>query len=264
MALFCRTGPGHPFSRPGIRPRFLKVKIGTGSLLRLGLRYRNLDLSWLGAACKLETMRIRLFILGGLALLLAGLSLSPALLATPPGPDAAVARLNHAGYRDRRHCTAVLTAPDRVLTAAHCLNGVHVEDLHLLRGYDRGDWLEHLRPTGAGGRDPSRDIVTLCLGHDDSRPFVPVAKRPVERGETVTVLGYGRPRVQILNENSCRITRIRPDGSFILDCPLPKGTSGGPVFRTNGSNREVVGIVSQTSETASLIFPPGKTATCGR
>lgn len=208
-------------------------------------------------------MRYKFVFFVGLALALAGLSLPQTLLATPPEPDDAIARLNHAGYRHKTHCTAVLTAPDRVLTAAHCINGIHVEDLHLLRGYDRGEWLEHLRPTGAGGKDPSRDIVTLCLGHDDSRPFVPVSQRPVELGETVTVLGYGRPRIQILNRNSCRISRVRRDGSFILDCPLSKGASGAPVLRAHDSGHEVVGIVSATSEKSSLIFAPGKSTGCG-
>jgi len=198
----------------------------------------------------------------GLTLVLASVPLPSTLLATPPDPDAAIARLNHAGYRHLRHCTAVLTAPDRVLTAAHCLNGIHFEDLHLLRGYDRGQWLEHLRPTGTGTPDPSRDIVTLCLGRDDSRPFVPVSERPVRVGETVTVLGYGRPRVQVLNQHSCRITRIRRDGAFVLDCPLTHGASGAPVLRIEDSGHEVVGIVSATAENASLVFAPGTATGC--
>jgi len=195
-------------------------------------------------------------------LLAAGLSFSAPLLATKPGPEEAIARLNYAGYRNFRHCTAVLTGPDRALTAAHCVNGIPYDALHLLRGYDRGEWLEHMRPTGSGADDLSRDVVTLCVGRDDSRPFVPVSRRPVQLGETVTVYGYGRPRVQVLNRVSCRITGRRPNAAFVLDCPLPRGASGAPALRAQGSGYEVVGIVSGSAENSSLIYAPGVTEEC--
>ena len=207
-------------------------------------------------------MKHRLLLLAGLALLVAGLSLPKTLLATQPGPEEAIARLNHAGYRNIRHCTAVLTGPDRALTAAHCVDSIPYKDLHILRGYDRGEWLEHMRPTGLAAGDLSRDVVTLCLGRDDSRPFFPVSQHPVQLGETVTVLGYGRPRVHVLNQVSCRITERRPDAAFVLDCPLAKGTSGAPVLRAQGSGYEVVGIVSGTAQNSSLIYAPGATEEC--
>lgn len=207
-------------------------------------------------------MRRRILHLIGLVLVVAGISLPETLLATKPGPEEAIVRLNYAGYRNLRHCTAVLTAPDRVLTAGHCVDGISYDVLHLLRGYDRGAWLENMRPTGSGAKDPSRDVVTLCVGRDDSRPFVPVSRRPLQLGETVTVYGYGRPRVQVLNQVSCRITGRLADNAFVLDCPLTRGASGAPALRAQGSGFEVVGIVSGGAGNSTLIYAPGPTEDC--
>ena len=207
-------------------------------------------------------VRCRFLHLVGLTLLVAGLSSPETLLATKPGPEEAIARLNYAGYRNFRHCTAVLTGPDRALTAAHCVNGIPYDALHLLRGYDRGEWLENMRPTGSVADDLSRDVVTLCVGRDDSRPFIPVSRRPAQLGETVTIYGYGRPRVQVLNQVSCRITGHRPDAAFVLDCPLTKGASGAPALRAHGSDFEVVGIVSGGAGNSALIYAPGVTEEC--
>ncbi|NKB50488.1 MAG: trypsin-like serine protease [Alphaproteobacteria bacterium] len=197
----------------------------------------------------------------GVTLLSASLLL-PTALAAGPDPDAAIARLNHAGHRTIRHCTAVLTGPNRALTAAHCIDGIPYRHVHLLRGYERGAWLEHMQPDGLVADDPAKDIVTLCLGRDDERPFVPVSRRPVNVGETVTILGYGRPRVQLLNRASCRITAIRPDDSFVVDCPMAKGNSGAPVLRAVDAGYEVVGIVSGTTSESALIYAPDAAVEC--
>lgn len=197
-----------------------------------------------------------------LTLAVTGLALPELLAATESEPDDALARLNYSAFRTTRQCTAVLTAPDHAVTAAHCIDGIPSRSVNLLRGYDRGEWLEHLRPTGTVPDDASRDVVTLCIERDDSRPFIPLAKRPVEVGETVTVLGYGRPRIHALSRKICRISETKANAAFVLDCPVSEGDSGAPVLRSNGSGYEVVGVVSASSRTASLVYVPGAAHPC--
>src|SRR3546814_3278097 len=75
-----------------------------------------------------------------LLLFLAGLAAAPAaepaaaaevggrvVVAPKTGPWKAIGRLNVAGFRIRRHCTATLFAPDLALTARHCVAGFRGE-----------------------------------------------------------------------------------------------------------------------------------------
>lgn len=187
------------------------------------------------------------------------------LAATAAGlePQAAIARLNYAGYQTRYHCTAVLVDANRALTAAHCLQGIAPEDLHVLRGYDRGAWLEHLRPTGVSAVDSAADIATLCFETGAGRPFLPVAPRPPQVGETVVVYGYGYPRVHAVGRTSCQVLRRHGPQDFLLDCPLSSGWSGGPVLRERESGYEVLGIVSAGSEGATRVAEAGSAEGCG-
>ena len=95
------------------------------------------------------------------------------------GPWRAIGRLNVAGFRSRRHCTATLIEPDLALTAWHCLSRfvqsgtVDPTAIHFLPGYDRGQFLDHLR--GKSCKRVGADVVLVSL----------------DRPSTVQPLSYG-------------------------------------------------------------------------
>jgi len=181
-------------------------------------------------------------------------------LAMEATADPAVGRLNHAGYRHLRHCTAVLVAPRVALTAAHCLEGLDVTKSHLLLGYDRGNWLEHLEPEVM--RFLGGDLAALCLGKPAQTSPLPLAARPAQLGETLAIAGYGRPRVHAQQERACRVTSLLGERGIWLDCPSPPGNSGGPVLRSVDGRESVVAVaVASNSETTlALVVPPGDLA----
>lgn len=162
----------------------------------------------------------------------------------------AVGRLNHAGYRTRQHCTMFLAGPGLALTAAHCVDGIEPDDLHVLLGYRQGAWDAHLRPTAVRRDEGGRNVAALCL--EAAGPWLPAAVSPPEVGETLLVLGYGRPRVHALTATACPVAAYDGAGRLHLDCPLPPGASGAPVLRRTGDGHEFVAVVSASSRTASL------------
>ena len=199
---------------------------------------------------------------GGALLLLLTVSFLPAWADHLNLP---IGRLNHAGYKHLQHCTATLVAPQVAVTALHCLVPSDVPNMHLLLGYDRGSWHDHLQPLNAVSASSPGDIAILCLDRPSTVEPVPIAVRPADRGETVLVVGYGKPRVQVANHTACRVVDFDEQGVFQLDCPLTSGVSGAPVLRETETGHEVIGVVSAANGTGSIayrFFGEGVTAAC--
>ena len=169
-------------------------------------------------------------------------------------PNLSIGRLNHAAYRSHQHCTATLVAPQVAVTALHCLVPSDVPNMHLLLGYDRGIWNEHLQPVTAISASSPGDIALLCFDKPSKAEPVPTAVQPLDRGETVLVVGYGTPRVQVANHTACRVVDFDKQGVILLDCPLTSGASGGPVLRETEAGREVIGVISASNSTASIAY----------
>ncbi|WP_420393706.1 trypsin-like serine peptidase [Acuticoccus sp.] len=169
--------------------------------------------------------------------------------------DPAVGRLNHAGYRHKRHCTAFAVAPRVVVTAAHCLAGLEPQRAHLLFGYARMDWVAHVAPAFAVTLED--DVALLCLA-DRAPAQLAVGPAPAA-GDAVTVVGYGRPVRHLQSRAACRV--LEGGGALVLDCPQSPGASGGPVLNAAG---EAVAVVSRTAATRSLatVLPRGLARRC--
>ncbi len=177
------------------------------------------------------------------------------LIAASAVAESAIGRLNHAGYRQQRHCTAVLVAPKIALTAAHCLEGLKASESHLLLGYDRGQWREHLRPDRLVPL--GRDLAALCLARPAKTQPLPMAKSDVPDDERLTAAGYGRPAVHRLQRHACRVVARDGKGALRLDCPLSPGNSGGPLLSAADGDEAVIAITVASNATQSLAIEIG-------
>jgi protease YdgD len=173
-------------------------------------------------------------------------------------------------------CTGALVAPDRVLTAAHCLvaprsrHFVQPRSVHVLLGFDRGFYAAHGRvrafATGryAPGSGPAtEDWAMLELdrpiaGAERVLPLLRAAPPP----RTAAMLGgyqQDRPEV-VLADTACRIIGLerRQGGPAMLvhDCAGTRGASGAPLLarRPDGVGWGIAGVAAMTSRDIALGF----------
>jgi len=204
-----------------------------------------------------------------LPLLVLSLTLLPCLpvqtapLAEPPAE--AIGRLNYAGYKASRHCTAFLVGERVAVTAAHCVRRLQAADLHLLLGYEKGAWREHLRASGMARDSGGADLAALCLQAAAAAVAFPWAEGAPSPGETLVVWGYGRPRIHALSRRDCPVL-ASAGRQVTLDCAVAPGTSGAPVLRPTEAGYEVVAVVSASRGRTAIAVRPAaakELAPCG-
>ena len=147
-------------------------------------------------------------------------------------------------------CTAVAVAPDKVLTAAHCLYAfrthrfLQADSIHFLLGYARGDYRVHARVASFAigpGYDPAdetrtaaADWAVLTLAEP-----LPPAVRPLALAEAVPapgtgieIGGFAQDRAYLMTADvDCRL--LGPSaGTPVLghDCTIAHGDSGAPLL----------------------------------
>lgn len=173
-----------------------------------------------------------------------------------PLHDDAIGRLNSAGFRAVRHCTVTAVAPRVALTAAHCVHGVEAGELHVLFGYDRGAWRQHLGVASAHADPDGADVAVLCLDGTAERTL-PVGPVP-ESAARVEVAGYGIPRQHVLSRTACTVL-ARAERRLALECAVSPGTSGAPVLDAGAGAAALVAVVSASNDGRTLAEIPRST-----
>ncbi len=207
--------------------------------------------------------------LGGLALcglLLAGLPASADELRGPPrGRPPAVDPAHHATVDADLYpwsaigklfnstggaCTAVAIAPDKVLTAAHCLYAfrthqfLRAEAIHFLLGYARGDYRIHARVSSYSlgpGYDPGNEartagsdwaVLTLAEPLPPSLRPIAVAETVPAAGTAIELGGFAQDRAYLMTADPrCRLIGPVAGGKLLShDCEIQHGDSGAPLL----------------------------------
>lgn len=180
---------------------------------------------------------------------------------------AAVGMLLRAVGDDVERCTAALVAPDRVVTASHCLP----EPARVAGGRCDGAWVLFGRSDAhplewracaevlhadrvADDRVMRSDVAMVRLASPTSRPILPVLAAPPDEGSVVTVLSARRhPIYPRHNEVVVRLCRVAEQGSaveafgseasrvgWLMECPSYPGNSGSPVLDARGRLRSLM------------------------
>lgn len=210
-------------------------------------------------------MRMRALVAGVLALFCADLAIaqSDGLRRLSDRDDLlgweAVGRLDTAqgGF-----CTATLIASDLVLTAAHCVfDGMRLRqpgELTFRAGLRDGVAIAqrdvvafavpdaYQRQAGMSMDNVPHDVALLRLStpitSTDADPFI-LHQGAVE-GSEISVTSYAEGRAEALSrQRSCRIVAQQPP-LMAFDCNVSFGSSGAPVFVSNGTRGRIVSIIS--------------------
>lgn len=207
------------------------------------------------------------FLLTRLSLILAFIVsvLVPSVKATADtnGAFDAVVRINR---EVGGHCTGFAVDANTVITAAHCLwlerprNWIRPSSLHVLAGYDRGRYSQHLQVVAyriadayqPGGGDPGQDWALLSLDRRFNGTPLPLADKMPRKGSTYMVAGFASTRHHRLTQQvGCRVLR-RSNSAFEHACPTAKGVSGAPVIGWQGNARAAYGLHIASSRVSGI------------
>ncbi|WP_353213011.1 trypsin-like peptidase domain-containing protein [Rhodovarius sp.] len=183
------------------------------------------------------------------------------LLPQPARPWSALGRVQ-TGLGNR--CTGTLIAPDRVLTAAHCLvaprtaNFVQPRSLRFLLGYRMG-WFQAAAEARAyhvgDGFNPATngpagaDWAIIELAQPLHGPMLPLWQGGIPPGTPLMLGGYQQDRPEvILADTDCRAGAMlrQPKAPSLLahDCSATRGASGAPLIALLPDGRHVVAGVA--------------------
>jgi protease YdgD len=172
----------------------------------------------------------------------------------------------------RSSCTGSVIAPDKVLTAAHCLFNratyrfLQPDALHFLLGYKGGEYRSHAR-VASYVLDPNYkpdevsksilfDWAILVLTEPLSKSTTPftLAGSPSVAGERIMVGGFSqRYPFKMTADTDCTVRGVLPTGLIVHDCAVMHGVSGAPLLLGTGQDIKVAGVHVATGGPAGSI-----------
>lgn len=181
-------------------------------------------------------------------------------------------------------CTVALIAPDRALTAAHCVQDQGTGALHAasslsvrlglmdgqaavargVRAVLMADPGQRPAPPGspAALAQVPRDIAVLILDRSVAE-VAPIGLGADDPGglQTVTVVSYARGRAEAAAvQDDCIVIAEQSSGALVLDCQVDHGASGAPVIARAGGGMRIVAVVSARGQVARAGFPDAQVA----
>ena len=182
------------------------------------------------------------------------------ILDTIEAPYAAIGRLNLGG--GRQFCTGILVAPDRVITAAHCLTDRRTKRpylpsrIHFVAGQRRNTHLDHAAAKCVRylrGRKPdgtaringfNDDAAVVVLSRNLKVAPAPLAEPYFAKLGPLDHSAYSRNRPFLLSQHAgCKLLK-KAKGVWLTDCDTNFGSSGGPVFIQSAGRLELAAIMS--------------------
>lgn len=169
----------------------------------------------------------------------------------------ALGQVNQAGFNSRSICTGTLIAPNVVLTAAHCTDGLEVhptEDkpLHFIAGWNRGNYAAHRlvdeiarNPAYRSDRSGVAHVVTDMALLRLKSPIEDVAPMPLghPNGTAPYFAGYRHDRRHAITLYSDCNPRFPMERLLIMGCQAVGGNSGSPALVDEAEGPMVVGVV---------------------
>lgn len=153
-------------------------------------------------------------------------------------------------------CTGSVLKDDRILTAAHCLEGIG-EPLRVAVPLDGAAYKVHLVPAAVLNVDRYNDLALLQIPKKTTQESFRIAKK-MSKEEMVYTMGHGGEYGWIFTT----LPRPQPSGDSLFDArgrnfsyPIPfcaePGLSGGPVVDAKG---ELIGVFKQLAADAQIRF----------
>ena len=193
-------------------------------------------------------------------------------------PWPSVGRVNIAGYRRTFMCTGTLIAPDKVLTAAHCLfnritgRPFEPNEVKFIAGVRRENFsAKHeaacfrISPGYVSTSDPQladlqHDVAVIVLKSPSRLPAIKQSatalSEPAPRLAPLQAAGYHRDRRYLPTlDPACKIIG-EVSGSWLTDCVSKQGASGGPVFIREDGELKVAAVMSATAGVGTSVVVP--------